>query len=811
MTLDLPGGRRLLLAGGGWGVYWLAAGVLAAGLLVWLYREERRLVSRRTGLGLLALRLIAAAVLVAALFEPIAATTSREVVKGRVLLAVDVSESMSTADPGRPPLERDRLSGILGLSPGEPVEALPRREVARRLIDGQGAPLARLSKEHAVEPRVFARDTAPTSLESLSAALKAPPRPGDPSAMTTDWLPSLAEALQGNDPSAPVIGVVLLTDGRRNVQDDPGPVLDRLSARGVPVFPVLVGSTSPPRDAAVAALKVPESVYQGDSATVQAVLKLDGFAGKEVSVTLERPGAEPLRQVVRAPDDGTRPTVAFRVPLEKTGRVPITVSVAPMEGDLRPDNDRRTAVVQVADDRAKVLLVDGEARWEFRYLRNALERDPRVQLEAVVFHQPKPGLTAEPIFNYGNALPSADPAEADPIAGFDAVILGDVGPDDFPAESWARIDRYVSGRGGTLVLIPGPRWWNGPATAETPGALSPLLDLRAVTIEPGAENPRNPALPPGSPFSPTAEALADASAWPMLQLGADPEESRLRWEGLPPLPWAVAGRAKPGASTLATAGGDPSSVLLAAQPYGLGKVLWVGTDGTWRWRHRVGDAYHHRFWGQVVRWAAAGRLASGNALVRFGPLNPTAGDREPFRVQARISEGVPGIGPQTLLAARVFPASSPTANAEGDADAVAVVPLREIPGRPRTFEGVAPGLPVGSYLIRLEAPGLTGALGLEPSSEGKVPEASLEVAERDGPERVELAATRDPLDRLAGATGGRVFADHEADALPDLLRARNLPRARTEETPLWDQPGALLLFLAVMTVEWVARKRVGLP
>jgi hypothetical protein len=74
-----------------------------------------------------------------------------------------------------------------------------------------------------------------------------------------------------------------------------------------------------------------------------------------------------------------------------------------------------------------------------------------------------------------------------------------------------------------------------------------------------------------------------------------------------------------------------------------------------------------------------------------------------------------------------------------------------------------------------------------------------------------LAATRDPLDRLAAATGGRVFADFEADLLPPSLHARTRTVTRTEETRLWDQPAFLLLFFAILTVEWVGRKYLGLP
>jgi len=807
MTLDLPGGRRLVLAGGESGWVWGAAGAAAVVLLFVLYREERRLVSRRAGLGLLALRLAAAAALVSALFEPIAARTVREDVRGRVIVGVDVSESMATADPDRTGMERARLVKVLGAGAAEPLDAMLRREVARQLLAGGKAPVARLAGGHAVEAFAFAGGTAPASAADLAERLKRPGKPDDPETQATDWEPVLAEALKTSPGAAPVLGVVLLTDGRRNAPGDAGPTVDRLAARGVPVFPVLVGTETPPRDAAVAAVKAPETVYKGDVATVEATLKLDGYAGREVAVTLDRPGASPMRQTVRAPADGSRPSVTFRVPMEEVGPAPLTVALAPMDGDARPDNDRRTVTVQVADDKARVLLVDGEARWEFRYLRNALARDPRVAVEAVVFHQPKPGLPAEPAFTYGTALPAPPPGgdTPDPLGKFDAVFLGDLDPADVSAETWARVDRFVSECGGTLVVGPGPRFGAALAANESARKLLPVLDPRPVGAGTGGDDPAHPGLPPGTPFEPADAAVADAAAWPMLQLAAEPDESRRRWAGLPRLPWVLAGKAKPGATALATAGSDPAAVVLAAQPYGLGKVLWVGTDGTWRWRHRVGDAYHHRFWGQVVRWAAGGKLAAGNAFVRFGPIKPRAGEGEPVRIQARVSEGVPGVAPSSLIAARVFRAG-PTPG-----EAVAVVPLRSVPGQPRTFEGVAPNLPLGSYTVRLDAPGLTEALQLSPPPPTPAPKASIEIVARDSPERVELAASRDALDRLATATGGTLLHDFEADQLPSLLRARNRTTSRTEETPLWDSPAALLLFFGVVTVEWVARKRVGLP
>jgi hypothetical protein len=798
MTFDFAGGRRLLLAGSGQGWLWLLAGLAALALLVMLYREERRLISRASGLGLLSLRVLAAAVLVFALFEPIATRAWRETVRGRVLVAVDDSESMTTVDLKRPEAEWKALA----TSPGDRIQGLSRRYIARGLIDGPEAALARLSTDHDVRSTVFARDATPEGpLADLVEALRKPPRADDPARSTTDWAPALAQALKLPE-DAPVVGVVLLTDGRQNAPGDPSPLVDRLAARGIPIYPVLVGSTNPPPDNAVASVKAPEGVNKGDIAHVSASIKLDGLEpGTAVEVTLARPGAGPMRQTVRASADRSRPTATFRVPLDAVGSIPLTVSVAPAPKDARADNDQRTVVVRVADDKARVLLVDGEARWEFQYLRNALVRDPRVTVDAVVFHQPALPRSADP--GYWIALPARPEKPApDPLGQYDLIVVGDVDPIDLPPEAWARLDAYVAERGGTLAILPGPRFW--PTLAgEGTRALLPVVDPRPFAVDLASTDPDHPALPPGVSLIPPTVVLGAPDAWPMLQVGEGSDGSRTTWSRLPRLSWAVAGKAKPSATTLASAlGREDEGAAIAAQPYGLGKVLWVGTNATWRWRFRVGDEVHHRFWGQVVRWAGSGMLAVGNRVVRHGPLKARVGEGEGVRLQARVAEDAAGVPPDLLIAARVF-------RRDGATEAVAVIPLRPVPGQPRVFEGVAPGLPEGAYVVRLDAPQLLEISRAQGA--GPIPEAPLEVAPTDTSERVELAAAREPLERLAAATGGKVFNDFQAAQLPAELKARTKPIERSEETPLWDHPGTLILFFTILTAEWILRKRAGLP
>ncbi len=779
LALANTGESRLILAGiSRWG-YWLAAGIAALLLILMLYRYERKLVSKRAGLTLLTLRVLAALALITALFEPIASRTYRETVRGRVVVGVDLSESMATTD-------------------GD-VSAHPRRDVARDLISGDW--IKTITSAHDVEALGFARDsTGDGPLLGLIERLKTPGKPDDPAFLATDWTSVLEHGLK--DSERPTVGIVLLTDGRSNAGDESTALADKLAARGVPIYPVLIGSMAKPNDAAIATIKAPERVSKGDVADILVTVKIDGpIVGSEVPVTLDRPGTSPIKKMVRVPADGSRPVVAFRVPMDSIGLQTMTAAVGPIDGDTRVDNDRRTVSVEVADDRSKVLLVDGEARWEFQYLRNALVRDPQVTVDSVVFHQPtmKGGEPA-----YKTALPprlDASSKTPDPLGAYDLIIIGDVKSEDMNAEAWSRLAWYADTRGGTLVLAAGPRSLASWSNQETARKLLPVLDPRPATIDPMKIDPTRPALPAGAAIIPAASVLVEG--FPMIRLDADNTKNLELWKALPKQPWAASGKPKPLASVLATIESvdSESNATIVAQPYGLGKVLWIGLDGTWRWRYRVGDRYHHRFWGQVIRWASGAKLAVGNRAVRFGPTRPRLPEGESATIRAQFADDASGVNSDLLVAAKIFKKGK---DGKPEGDAVIVVPLKPRADQPRVFEAAAPPIVNGSYLIRLDVP----QMGTDAPTDSL---ATLEILAKETPERVDLAADRDALDRLAATTGGRVFTVLDVGSLPTLLKSKTIERNRTEETSLWDQPWSLMLFFGILAAEWILRKRAGLP
>src|SRR5262249_9273082 len=153
----------------------------------------------------------------------------------------------------------------------------------------------------------------------------------------------------------------------------------------------------------------------------------------------------------------------------------------------------------------------------------------------------------------------------------------------------------------------------------------------------------------------------------------------------------------------------------ARQSYGFGRVLYVGLDSTWRWRFKAGDTYHHRFWGQVVRWAASDKpLLTGNEFVRFGPRKPVVPYGQEVALGVRFSELARKLGPEAPAAARVLRLR------EGKPEeAVATVNLTRPEARPRELEAKLRDLPPGQYAVELAIPDLADQLNGPPGPDGR--------------------------------------------------------------------------------------------
>ncbi len=402
------------------------------------------------------------------------------------------------------------------------------------------------------------------------------------------------------------------------------------------------------------------------------------------------------------------------------------------------------------------------------------------------------------------------PTGPDALAEFDCIMLGDVAPEQLPLADRARLERYVADRGGTLLILAGKR--SMPLAypdAEAGGEADPLRKLLPV------EGARVEARPEGFPLTLTREG----EETDFLRLDPDASQSARRWAELPPHYWAVVGRAKPGATPLAYLSGSGSDrgkdvglerqrALIVRQNYGFGRVLFVGLDSTWRWRYKVGDTYHHRFWGQAVRWAAADRpLVTGNEFVRFGTPQPVYHQGQEVELILRLTEALGPVKPDLLAGAQVLRRDGPG----GKEEAVALVPLAKRETQPRVLEGHVRDLPVGQYEVEMVIPDLADKLRSGPALDSQPLRATFTVAPADGTEMSDLGTNGPLLDELAAKSGGRVFTPEDARELVDRLVGQSVAHTDYHEQRLWQGWGVLALVLTLLTLEWAGRKWAGLP
>jgi hypothetical protein len=822
----------------------LLVALVPVALVVWLYRYELRLVSRVRATGLLLLRL-AVLLLLAALvcLQPALARVTTEEVPGRVLVAVDRSGSTDLADPQRPAVDKLRLARALrlvgdlctdeqltgwirqyeqgaaleGQLPAHDavcrrVDALTRAEAARRVLAEEGARLLpALLKKHQVELVGFAQQTWDARPDHLDDLFPPPSRePSPPSAFTDLHRPLMWAQERMGAGQGKVLGVVLLTDGQHNTGPSPASQAQELGEQLVPIFPVALGARLPPRDVALVHVQAPPTVFKDTDVAIDVRFKVSGIDQPlDLELELRRPGdKKPLQTRTIRHDGSDRIYVeSFSVRFDQAGVQTLTATVRPRGRNVpeaRTDNNSRPVVLQVADDKARVLLIDGEARWEYHYLANALARDRTVRPTSVVFVQPRLGsIPEEALLKMGNPR-LALPPEPEALAGYDCILLGDVSPEQLPLADRERLEKFVADGGGTLVLVAGKRFLPLGFTGLDDDPLSRLLPLeqpRAVKPEPGF----------------AATLTAEGKRTPFLRLEPEPDANEKCWAELPRHYWGVIGRAKPGAVPLACYVGEDQAgmesaereqALIVRQNYGFGRVLYVGLDSTWRWRYKVGDTYHHRFWGQVVRWAASDRpLVAGNEYVRFGTPELVYRPGQDVAVIVRLAEGVE-LGPDALAGARVL---RPVPDAAEEA--VALVPLSRREAQPRVLEGRLRDLPPGQYAVELAIPELADKLNGPAGPDGKPAKlrAALTVAAAEGEEMVELATNGPLLEDLASRSGGQVFAPENAADLLGRLEQRMATREVRVETRLWQWWGTLVLALALLTAEWASRKWAGLP
>ncbi len=222
--------------------------------------------------------------------------------------------------------------------------------------------------------------------------------------------------------SVPLAAVVLVSDGADTADSLDEAEIAKLAAAGIPVHTVGVGPEKPKNDLEIAQLQVPSSAMAGS--TVRATVSIRHQDQKTGRLRLYDAGRLLAAQDVQFTDAAGLATVAMEFPAGDAGvrDLRVAIDAAPGETETRVANNERHAVMQVDGRRRTVLYIEGEPRWEYKFIRRAVEGDRVIRLASAV--RATPNRYYRQGLNSGDELETGFPATIAELYGYDAVMLG---------------------------------------------------------------------------------------------------------------------------------------------------------------------------------------------------------------------------------------------------------------------------------------------------------------------------------------------------------------------------------------------------
>ncbi len=477
-----------------------------------------------------------------------------------------------------------------------------------------------------------------------------------------------------------------------------------------------------------------------------------------------------------------------------------------------------------------VLYVEGQPRYEFRYIKFLMEREaPDEKKKKKSIHLRVLLLDADDDWHNTDKTALKDfPPTLEELNKYDVLIFGDCDPTHKKLQTRLKdIKSFVAGEdekgkkasklGGGILFMAGA--FNNPHKYKG----TPLADL--LPVDPDVQ-PRE--IPRTNPMRPSLTSFGQNH--PIFRFRPGTAESVSVFNKLQPMYWGASGsKAKKHAEVLAvnpnekTSGppnlnlGDQQAGLhpLVVQQYvGTGRSLFFGFDETWRWRLKEDEPKFNNFWIQTMRYLSRTRPTQTTLTVeRQTPYLPG----EPIKIEVNFPDSAPGgnqPGPKvnekdgvkveiTYRPADAAESKDGKDVKETKADAETyTLQLSKEENSQNRYKGAWSRTREGKYTFRLVAPDVSKQQpdGTRPSAEATVelPPGELE----------RLRMNYQDMQDAASKTRGEFFTVATANELLDKLPPGATTAITTNLPPtlLWNQWWVFALVVVLITSEWVLRK-----
>jgi len=605
-------------------------------------------------------------------------------------------------------------------------------------------------------------------LDKMSLVQSKGLKPEGASSFLRDSLKQIADRYEGLD----VAGAVLLSDGRDTIE-----AFDDWANNAFP-FPLdtVVLQTNDgwkeDVDLRIDDVHSPRRVTVDWTTEFKVMVSGRGTAGVPVPVRIYRNKQLIHEKPVLIPAEGGERELVFELEHPEMGVFDYVAEVLSLDGEENLEDNRYEMQVQVTDARNRILYVEGVPRWEYKFLKRALEGNKKIT--PLIFYS---GADGKPRAGSQVGEMTTEMTESQ-LAQLKIVVLGNLDANTLNDTQVDHLIRFVE-NGGSLVFLGGTNAWAADGILAT--GLASILPVRSSKIE---------VLEAKKPFR---VALTDtASTHPAF--AGDPE----LWESIPPVLSIFQGVTPlPAAQVLVEAftpqGPQP---MVVSHRYGQGKVTAIFTDSLWRWqlsREGAASKPYARFWGQMISW-----------------LLPKEGDLTAGRVELSADRDRMYLGEKIELTAVI-----------GDSDSGVMRSIITLPDDSETplgmnlrqsSDGVAPSSHYG-LSFNAQQPGLHKVTASwVAGGETRNSESISFFVKAFSPENVPQPVNEKVLKSIAQGSGGTYFLSLEdLDQALSELSVQAIEEETAEYRSLWQTPLMIGLMMMFLTISWVVRKSRNMP
>jgi uncharacterized membrane protein len=705
------------------------------------------------------LQTLLAAMLLVLLWQPAVTVAELKPQQNIIAVVVDDSRSMGTTEDG----------------------SSRQAQAVKALQDGV---LDKLNKSF--QTRLYRVDDVPARIDSLKdLQTKAPStRIGDSLKQLSDETADL-----------PVGAVVLLSDGDDNTGGISADAISALRARHIPVHTVGFGRERAQHDVELDDAVIAPRALADSRIVARVSFHQRGYAGSKISLTVRDVSTGQNKMLasraITLGADGNLQTENLLFDIGGAGAKTLQIAAVPLAGEENTTNNTLTRVVNVSAAPRRILYMEGEPRWEYKFIRQAEQDDRMVQIASM-------DRTSEnKIYRQGISDPKelADgfPTRPEDLFAYQGLIIGSVEAGYFNPAQQEIIREFVDRRGGGLLLLGGQF-----ALADGGWNASNLLDLLPTVLPTEAGTFHREADPKQGVTHTTAE-LAPAGVDSIItRLVDDPAANADKWKKLPYLmDYEDPGTPKPGANVLAnmiTPEGKKLPLLIT-ENFGRGRSAIMATGGSWRWQMSspLGDTAHDLFWQQLLRWLVSDTPGHVAASVPAQMLF----DNGSITISADVRDQMYNPAPDARVEAHIL----------GPGGVSALVEMAPVPDSPGQFQAVWSAPKIGAYLTEVTAQ-------RHDANSGTVKELGRDVLtfqRMDGvAENFHTEQNRELLERLATQTGGQYWKPADLGKLPAAIPFSEAGVTMRETKDLWDLPLVFLVLLILRFSEWWLRRKWGI-